>query len=179
MNLRGSRRLVWAVAVLTLAACDNPDPTDSPAAALSSPSVAETTPNSSATAIQPAASGEGGWGPLAVTTETSRDFALVVGVLRITDVCTFVDRPNGEPYLLVWPSARTTWDPARGAIHFENPSGEIVLLRDGDGVQLGGGGASLAGPEASDGAPEPAWAAAPDPSCAANTWWFVGDVGAD
>lgn len=128
------------------------------------------------TASAPAPSVADGWGPLAVTDISSYSFGRTAGVLRITEACTYVETSSGESYLLVWPSGRTTWDPERRRIIFENTSGEISELEDGQRIELGGGADARAGPEASEseGVRNPSWAASPHPSCSASVAWWVG-----
>lgn len=109
-----------------------------------------------------------GWGPLAVVARTGDD-ARTEGTLRITEECVFIDS-GGETSLLVWPADRTVWDPALRTVSFTRPTGEVIALRSGQVVALGGGSST----KARDG--EVDWIAPPAPECLTDARWFVSDV---
>lgn len=117
------------------------------------------------------------WGPLAVAVMDGAMQARNEGTLEITDQCAFLER-DGERELLVWPASQTTWSPATAEIVFRRADGEMLTLRDGDDVVLGGGGSSVA----EDGIAGQVWAgqfdwvAAPAPECLIDIRFVVSDV---
>jgi hypothetical protein len=100
------------------------------------------------------------------------------GVLMITDRCTFLAHKDGERETLAWPSDRTAWDPATATIVFRRENGDLVRMRNGDQIVMGGGGSS----EREDGLTGPEWArrlnwvVPPALECLTDTRWEVGDV---
>jgi hypothetical protein len=126
---------------------------------------------------------QGNWGPLAVTKDTSRGFALAGGVLRITDACTYLLGTEGQvAYLLVWRAADTRWDAEDRRIVFRNPEyrdppSQVFLLDDGESIQIGGG--AVAFDESPPDSSDPSWAAPPDVSCSAPALWYVGEIVTD
>jgi hypothetical protein len=88
-----------------------------------------------------------------------------VGILRITDRCTFLER-DGERKLLVWPADRTRWNPGDRSIAFETRAGQVAIMRDGDEVVLGGG-ASTA---------QLNWVVGPAAECLLGIRWEVSDA---
>lgn len=122
------------------------------------------------------------WGPLAVSQQSlGGDTALTSGTLRIADRCVFLEA-DGSATLLVWPRGETNWDASTGTIQFQNRSGELIELRDGQSVSLGGSGTILedqpSGEATSWGAwlSSIEWVAAPDPNCSADASWAVGQA---
>jgi hypothetical protein len=117
------------------------------------------------------------WGPLAVVRTDAGMEAREEGRLVLTDECAFIER-QGERMLLVWPVERTKWDPTTAEVSFERFDGQIVSVRDGQDVVLGGGGSS----EAEDGlsgeewAAQFDWVASPAPGCVGEARWLVSDV---
>jgi hypothetical protein len=109
-----------------------------------------------------------GWGPLAVVPTTGDD-ARIEGRLHITEQCVFIEIPTGERNLLVWPADRTAWEP-HGAITFRRGRDDVVTLRSGQTVALGGGGSNQARDSHVN------WVAAPGPSCPMNGRWYVSGV---
>lgn len=191
-------RLTASLLSVALVACTSPPPPDgtdhsaasvTPSARTPAPiglteSVAPETPTPSLPAFEPGP-GLDGWGPLAIgAAGTGSDFARDVGVLRITDKCTYLLDRNGQVRsLLVWPPEGVRWDAARRVIVFRNPlyrdpPGEVVELHDGQHIVMGGGGLSLEedGPSAFDNA---RWTSPPDPSCSRSVRWYVGEVETD
>jgi hypothetical protein len=124
------------------------------------------------------------WGPLAVSRDSmGGDAALLTGALRITESCVLLEGPDGSSSLLVWPRDQTRWDPRARQIQWRNLEGEVLELRDGQEVGLGGSGQLLSDDAISVearswdewvGAVD--WAAEPDPVCRADSSWSVGDV---
>ena len=119
----------------------------------------------------------GPWGPLAVTPENAGMDARNEGSLILTDRCAFLER-GGERELLVWPANQTTWSPASAEIAFRRTNGEVMTMRDGERIVLGGGGSSRAegGLAGADWAGQVEWVAKPDPGCLVDVRWFVSDV---
>lgn len=119
---------------------------------------------------------EPAWGPLAVG-PPSGDDARIEGTVRIDGRCVFLE-VQGEDVLLVWPVDRTTWDPVGGDISFLHPDGDVIEVRSGDAVALGGSGTG--------GGEDPAgdawlgrvdWVAPPARECLGRGGaWFVSDV---
>lgn len=127
-----------------------------------------------------AAQSEGGgqeWGPVAVVPpQEGHGQALIHGTLRVTDDCVLLDE-QGENALLVWPADRTTWNPEARTVTFENLDGEVVTVGDGDEVSMGGGGSSVdeGGVSNEEYISGREWVSPPDPSCASDVRWSVGD----
>jgi hypothetical protein len=98
------------------------------------------------------------------------------GTLVITDQCVFLER-DAQRELLVWP-AETAWSPAKQEIGFRRGNGEVVSIRDGQLVVLGGGTLSLTldGPNGEKLPRQIDWVVAPDPTCQVETPWLVSDV---
>jgi hypothetical protein len=117
------------------------------------------------------------WGPLAVARAGGGDTARTEGTLVITDTCVFLER-RGTRELLVWPVDRTTWNPGTVSVSFQNPDGEVVTVRSGDRVVLGGGGWSEAedGLSAEEWVATLDWAAPPAPNCVTEEKFFVSDI---
>jgi hypothetical protein len=89
------------------------------------------------------------WGPLAVKDgPPNGDFARMPGVLRLTDQCAMLEPDTGDLILLAWPVNETAWRPESGTVVYRRPSGDVVEVRDGDAVVLGGSGEVFSGPEA-------------------------------
>lgn len=112
------------------------------------------------------------WGPLAVVPAPpiSHD-ALMMGRLRITDKCAFVEA-DSRNWLLLWPSDRVAWDPGRRVVLFHNPDGTRVELLDGLRAKVGGDGKSGEDlPE--DWADSIDWIERPDASCPLEARWMV------
>ncbi len=127
------------------------------------------------------------WGPLAVTTSPGNgDMALTTGALRISDECVVLETADDRPTLVVWSSDQASWEPRGGVILFRTRDGGVVELRDGQQVGLGGSGRGLSAEVLSPGEwdglswdewlPTVDWAAAPDPTCRADSVWSVGEV---
>jgi hypothetical protein len=159
---------VLMVAVL---ACGAPD--------LPTASIQSTAPSASSEPVR------GEWGPLAVAACcVGGDFARNEGVLHISDRCVSLDASSGQSILLLWGSDTTTWDPQANAIHLKGWDGQVVTLRDGQSIIVGGSGESFTDdPAASEGLPWQEWVeridwvAEPDESCAAaDGYWGVGNA---
>lgn len=118
------------------------------------------------------------WGPLAVVPGGgSGNEALIIGTLRVTDDCVFVEE-RGDDVLLVWPADRTTWNDEEKSIEFLQSSGESIHLAHGDQVRISGGGSSVdeGGLEADDWLASIQWTSEPPGPCVKDTRWFVGDL---
>ncbi len=133
------------------------------------------------------ASETGDRGPLSLTTMAmGGDNALTIGRLRISDECVFLETGNDRSTLLVWWSDQASWDPEGRRIVFRGRVGEVIELRDGQQVGLGGSGRDLSVEGMSPGEWDGLswdqwltsidWTAAPDPTCRADSVWFVGEV---
>jgi hypothetical protein len=129
----------------------------------------------------------GEWGPLAVSRfPMGGDAALISGVLRVADRCVVLETESGDRALLVWSADFARWDDERNQIVFRNPDGQLIELRDGQSVSLGGSGVLFSD---GDGDPDVTtreewiatvdWAAVPDTSCTADRSWSVGQVVVD
>lgn len=127
----------------------------------------------------PSASAQPGleWGPVAAFQSPLQMEARNEGVLRITDLCTFLERGE-ERAFLAWPADRTRWNPGEASITFRTRSGHDVTLRDGDEIVLGGGGSSRAegGDTGFEWAARHVWVSPPDPSCLLDVRWEVSEV---
>lgn len=116
-------------------------------------------------------------GPLALFRSSVMMEARNEGILVVTDRCTFLERGD-EREFLVWPADRTVWNPVTGTIEFRRLAGEVVIVRSGDRVVLGGGGSS----RAEDGLTGPEWVSRltwivpPAPECLVDLRWEVSDV---
>lgn len=122
-----------------------------------------------------------GWGPLAVVdAPPNGDFARMPGALRLTDRCAMLEPDTGDLILLAWPANETAWQPETGTIAFRQRSGDVVELRDGDALVLGGSGEIFSGPEAlgtiEDWIARFDWVSTPDDSCRTDRSWSIGDV---
>jgi hypothetical protein len=115
------------------------------------------------------------WGPLAVARAESGDLARAEGTLLLTAKCAFIEQ-SGERMILVWPVDRTTWNPTTGEVSFRRLRGEMVAIRSGQKVVLGGGAAGIEGLSTDDWAGRFDWVAPPDPGCVTDSRWFVSDV---
>lgn len=126
----------------------------------------------------PAGEGERPWGPLAVVQGAGGEEALIEGSLQVGDQCVLLDE-RGTDVLLVWPADRTSWDAESETITFLLPTGEIVILGDGDRVVLGGGGSSVEedGKSAGEFVAGLDWVSPPAHECVADTRWFVNELG--
>jgi len=119
------------------------------------------------------------WGPLAVSRgPASGDEALLEGTLRIDDDCVTVESSGGR-VLVVWPSDSTQWDPDTHTITYgATDDGSDVVLRNGDTMQVGGGG--WAAGEAEDGPAEWAgsteWVNEPADECLTDVRFFLGEL---
>ena len=114
------------------------------------------------------------WGPLAVRSTWLGQDARTVGTLSITDRCVTLETRNRR-VLLIWPAPRTEWRPDFFLIRYATSHGDVVELRDGDEVVLGGGGGS-----ADEGSElhsmEIRWVAPPNQECPVDAWWTVSDA---
>lgn len=120
---------------------------------------------------------EGVWGPLAVTDPDGGMDALMYGELIIDENCVLLNE-QGDEVLLIWPKGATGWDAAAQTILFEGSDGIVHELRDGDQLQLGGGGASTAegGLDKEAFLADTDWVSAPDASCLREIVWGVSDA---
>ena len=117
------------------------------------------------------------WGPLAVMHTDGGMQARNEGTLVLNDQCVFLER-GGERVLLLWPANETSWSPATSEIVFRRVDGDVVTLRDGERVVLGGGSFSTT-VDGLNGEKVPRridWVAEPDPGCIADGRWLVSDV---
>ena len=117
------------------------------------------------------------WGPLAVTDPDGGMDALMVGQLVVDDGCVLVSEA-GEEVLVIWPQNQTGWDPAAETVLFERSDGTVLELRDGDLLELGGGGDNI---YEAGGTPESLvdgvdWVSVPDDSCLRDVVWAISDV---
>jgi len=118
------------------------------------------------------------WGPLAVVSGgEGSDDALIFGTIHVGDGCVLLNE-QGDDVLLVWPSDKTSWNPATEVVSFDTRRGTTLELHEGDTVSLGGGGTSVAegGLSAAEFLASVDWVSEPDPSCVPEIRWFVGDV---
>lgn len=120
------------------------------------------------------------WGPLAVM---QTDFGMAArneGTLVLTDQCVYLER-DGERELLIWPANETSWSPATAEIRFRRSNGDVMTMRDGQRVVLGGGALSLTvdGLNGQKVARQFDWVAEPDAGCIADVPWLVSDVVAE
>lgn len=117
------------------------------------------------------------WGPLAVMVTDFGMQARNEGTLVMTDQCVFLER-GGERQFLVWPANETSWLPATKEIAFRRTNGEVVSIRDGQFVVLGGGALSFTvdGPNGEKLPRRIDWVVAPDPECVVDVRWLVSDV---
>ena len=120
---------------------------------------------------------EGEWGPSAVTDPDGGMYTLMYGELIVEDKCVLLDE-QGDEVLLVWPKGTTGWDVATRTIFFESSDGTVHELRDGDQLQLGGGGTSAdeGGLDKEAFLADTDWVSAPDASCLRDTVWGVSDA---
>jgi hypothetical protein len=117
------------------------------------------------------------WGPLAVTPTNAGMAARNEGTLVLTEQCTFLERA-GERELLVWPANQTSWSPATAEISFRRSEGQVMTMRHGQRIVLGGGGSSRAedGLDGEEWASRIDWLVAPDPGCLVDVRFLVSDV---
>jgi hypothetical protein len=117
------------------------------------------------------------WGPLAVTGTNAGMDARNEGTLVLTEQCAFLERV-GERELLVWPANQTSWSPATAEISFRRSEGQVMTVRHGQRIVLGGGGSSRAedGLAGEEWASRIDWLVAPDPSCLVDVRFLVSDV---
>jgi hypothetical protein len=117
------------------------------------------------------------WGPLAVMVTDSGMQARNEGMLVMTDHCVFLER-GGDRQFLVWPANDTSWLPATKEIAFRRMNGEVISVRDGQLVVLGGGELSrtVDGPNGEKLPRRIDWVVAPDPACVVDVRWLVSDV---
>ena len=117
------------------------------------------------------------WGPVAVFRSDARMQARNEGTLVITADCTFLER-NGQRELLAWPVPETTWDPAFAQISFMRRDGQVVSVRNGQYVVLGGGGSSRneGGLTGEEWANQVTWVARPKAACLVDERFLVSDV---
>lgn len=129
----------------------------------------------------PAPASNDEWGPLAVVdAPPNGDFARMPGVLRLTDQCAMLEPDTGDLVLLAWPVNETAWHPETTTITFRQRSGDVVEVRDGDVVVLGGSGDVFSGPEAlgtiEDWIARLDWVASPDDTCRTDRSWSIGEL---
>jgi hypothetical protein len=117
------------------------------------------------------------WGPLAVTGTNAGMQARSEGTLVLTEQCAFLERA-GERELLVWPANQTSWSPATAEISFRRSEGQVMTVRHGQPIVLGGGGSSRAedGLAGEEWASRIDWIVAPDPGCLVDVRFLVSDV---
>ncbi len=117
------------------------------------------------------------WGPLAVTATNAGMDARNEGTLVLTEQCAFLERA-GERELLVWPANQTSWSPATAEISFRRSDGQVVAMRHGQRIVIGGGGSSRAedGLAGEEWASRIDWLVVPDPSCLVDVRFLVSDV---
>lgn len=96
------------------------------------------------------------------------------GVLRISAQCVFLEDLGRNNNLLIWPASHTTWDAATAAIRFVRRNGELIVVRDGDRVALGGSGSPI--PNWSEFVESVDWTSPPQAGCIASQSWSVGNV---
>jgi len=121
----------------------------------------------------------GPWGPLAVANLMAAEAALTHGELLFTDRCAFLVAGDGTRVLLVWPAARTTWDAASRTVSLKQlQTNEVVALREGVPLKLGGGGSSVSedGQSGEDWAAGFDWVAPPATECLTAERWVISDV---
>ncbi len=117
-------------------------------------------------------------GPLALAIGENGDLALTTGTLEITGTCVFLlNIREGTRTLVVWPAARTSWDPLTRTIIFRSRNEQVHRLASGQRVSLGGsGGGADGGEPAAQGLGRLVWQVAPLPECVQPDYWVVGDV---
>lgn len=118
------------------------------------------------------------WGPLAVVKSTGGgDDALIMGAVRITDACAFLE-DGGKRTLIVWPDSRTSWLSPRNAIEFVSGSGVQVVIEHQDPVTFSGGGSSKSegGIARGEFLESTDWVARPPSECVVGSRWFIADV---
>lgn len=79
------------------------------------------------------------WGPLAVLPVGTGERARSEGFLRVLDGCMVLVAPNGDETMLIWPSERTRWDAATGAVRYINRDDTVVTVHVDEYVAVGGG----------------------------------------
>jgi hypothetical protein len=134
---------------------------------------------SSPSTIESSQSTSESWGPMAVVPpQPGTDTLRLEGRLVITDTCVFVERTNGDQFLLLWPADRSAWDADTRTITFRNVDETIAAMKDGDQVVLGGGGDSRekSGATFDDWLARLRWVAQPGAGCLPDQWWVVGIV---
>jgi hypothetical protein len=117
------------------------------------------------------------WGPLAVMHTDGGMQARNVGIVVITDRCVFLEG-DGERALLLWPANQTGWSPESAEISFRRYDGDVVMIHDGQSVELGGGSfsATIDGLNGEKVSRSVEWVAEPDPECLSDGPWLVSDV---
>ena len=116
-------------------------------------------------------------GPLAVIRTDFGMEARNEGMLVVTGECVFLER-DGERTLLLWPADQTSWSAETDEIRFRRLSGDVIKMRDGQPIVLGGGAFDMTvdGPNGEKVPREVDWVAEPDAACAAEPRWLVSDV---
>lgn len=122
-----------------------------------------------------------GWGPLAVVNAPPNgDSARMPGVLRVTDQCVMLEPDVGDMILLAWPVNETAWRPETESVVYRRAAGDVIEVRDGDAVVLGGSGEVFSGPEALGTVEEWIarldWIATPDDTCRSDRSWTIGNL---
>ena len=96
------------------------------------------------------------------------------GKLEITDDCVRLISPDGSGSIVIWWSGSVTWDPINRSIVVTNPAGDVVSLRNGDGVALGGAGGPAATIESAG-----SWVRRPAEACTDSEWFIATEVRLD
>jgi hypothetical protein len=109
------------------------------------------------------------WGPLTVVEDPQGGMdALATGVLDVAEDCVYLRMDDGEPLLLVWPDARTSWDGDERTITFLGADGPFTAADEAE-VAVGGGFGAVPEDELVAGAPD---------SCESDEFWWVSALGA-
>lgn len=118
-----------------------------------------------------------GWGPIAAVKDSGmEDMEISRGILTVSPRCTFLES-GGRRTLLVWPDARTSWNPWIGVITFKRDDRDIDA-RNGERIAVGGSGWSRTegGQTVEELAARIEWVSPPAPECLVESVWFVGSV---